>query len=103
MRSCASAVLSAAFSLSLGVLLVQPLPVRAVTSYANDFVDPTYVLAKDFSNVTAEAQATIVSWAQSLAREGPWSECTILHQAYRELTRCSRHEQVCHPSFWRQA
>ncbi|OJT05906.1 hypothetical protein TRAPUB_3256 [Trametes pubescens] len=74
MRSCASAVLSAAFSLSLGVLLVQPLPVRAVTSYANDFVDPTYVLAKDFSNVTAEAQATIVSWAQSLAREGPWSD-----------------------------
>lgn len=77
MRSCASAVLSAAFSLSLGVLLIQPLSVRAVTSYANDFVDPTYVLAKDFSNITTEAQATIISWATSLASEGPWSKCTL--------------------------
>ncbi|KAL1948381.1 hypothetical protein VTO73DRAFT_12456 [Trametes versicolor] len=73
MRSSASAGLSAAFSFTLGLLLVQPLSVRAVTSYANDFVDPTYVLAKDFSNITTEAQATIISWATSLASEGPWT------------------------------
>ncbi|KAI0827307.1 chondroitin AC/alginate lyase [Trametes gibbosa] len=73
MRSYSSTMLFAAFSVSLGVLLIQPLPVHSLTSYANDFVDPSLVLARNFSNVTIEAQATIYQWAQDLAREGPWT------------------------------
>ncbi|KAH9851065.1 chondroitin AC/alginate lyase [Lenzites betulinus] len=73
MRSYATTMLSAAFSVSLGMLLMQPLPVHSLTSYANDFVDPSLILARNFSNVTVEAQATIVQWAQSLASEGPWT------------------------------
>ncbi|KAI0634347.1 chondroitin AC/alginate lyase [Trametes polyzona] len=73
MRSLTSAVLSAALSASLGVLFTQPLPVRSLTSYANDFVDPSLILGRDFSNVTVEAQATIFEWANELAKEGPWT------------------------------
>ncbi|KAH9903346.1 chondroitin AC/alginate lyase [Cubamyces lactineus] len=67
------AVLSATFAASLGVLFTQPLPAHSFTSYANDFVDPTYILGKKFGNTTTEAQATIVQWAQDLAAQGPWS------------------------------
>ncbi|KAI0649839.1 chondroitin AC/alginate lyase [Trametes meyenii] len=76
MRSHASgtrAALKAVFSASLGVLFLRPLPVRSLTSYANDFVDPTTILARDFSNITAEAQTTIVQWAQDYAEKGPWT------------------------------
>ncbi|KAI0772940.1 chondroitin AC/alginate lyase [Trametes elegans] len=69
----ARAVLSAVFSASLGALFFQPLPVHSLTSYANDFVDPASVLSKNFSNVTVEAQATIIQWAKDLASQGPWT------------------------------
>ncbi|KAL7284680.1 chondroitin AC/alginate lyase [Trametes coccinea BRFM310] len=72
-RSALRAALSAVFSASVGVLFLQPLPVRSLTSYANDFVDPAYALSKNFSNTTIEAQATIVQWAQDLASQGPWT------------------------------
>lgn len=64
-----TAVLSAA-----SVLLSDLAPTHAitVTSYANDFIDPQYVLSKDFSNTTIEAQDTITSWARVLAAQGPW-------------------------------
>ncbi|KAI0363966.1 chondroitin AC/alginate lyase [Pilatotrama ljubarskyi] len=68
-RTALSAVLTA----SVGVLLSGPLPVHSLTSYANDFVDPAFVLAKNFGNTTTEAQATIVQWAQDLASKGPWT------------------------------
>ncbi|KDR76943.1 hypothetical protein GALMADRAFT_119999 [Galerina marginata CBS 339.88] len=45
----------------------------AQTAYANDFVDPDYILAKNFSAQTGRAQATVVSWAKELASSGPWS------------------------------
>ncbi len=48
--------------------------VYAVVSYANDFVDPNYIVLKQYPPNTSDAQATIVSWAQSLASEGPWCE-----------------------------
>ena len=73
-RSALRAALSAVFSASVGVLFLQPLPVRSLTSYANDFVDPAYALSKNFSNTTVEAQATIIQWAEDLASQGPWSE-----------------------------
>ena len=44
------------------------------TVYANDFVDPDYILAGNFDTHTGRAQQTIISWAQKLAVGGPWCE-----------------------------
>ncbi|KAF9473986.1 chondroitin AC/alginate lyase [Pholiota conissans] len=43
------------------------------TAYANDFVDPDYILAKNFGANTQAAQASIMAWAGSTAVGGPWS------------------------------
>lgn len=48
--------------------------------YANEFVSPEYLLAKNFSDNTRGSQATIVEWADLLASEGPW--CTSLSWLY---------------------
>ena len=42
-------------------------------AYANDFVNPNAILAKDFNTSTAASQQTIVAWADFLASQGPWS------------------------------
>ena len=44
--------------------------------YDNDFLDPAYVLGKDFNSSTAAAQQTIVQWADFLAAQGPWGKQT---------------------------
>lgn len=49
------------------------LAVRGQTSYDNDFVDPTYIIAGNFTNNTEAAQQTVVTWANELASQGPWS------------------------------
>ncbi|KAJ7130403.1 alginate lyase-domain-containing protein [Mycena epipterygia] len=43
------------------------------TNYANDFVDPNYIVGKNYPNTTGGAQASIVSWAEYLSSSGPWS------------------------------
>lgn len=60
------------FSTFVAALALAP-AVLGFTDYANDFVDPTYVLSKDFNTSTAAAQSTIVAWADGLAADGPWS------------------------------
>ena len=47
-------------------------PVLSLTSYANEFVDPNLILAKNLRNTTVEAQKTILEWADELAASGPW-------------------------------
>ncbi|KAF8237583.1 chondroitin AC/alginate lyase [Tricholoma matsutake] len=42
-------------------------------SYANVFVDPDFIVARQFANNTLAAQQTIVTWAQELAGQGPWT------------------------------
>ncbi|KAF9459037.1 chondroitin AC/alginate lyase [Collybia nuda] len=42
-------------------------------TYANVFIDPAYVLAKNFSANTATAQQSIMNTALELADQGPWS------------------------------
>ena len=59
-------------------ILFAIVPVLA-TSYAdfdNDFVDPSYILSKDFPKTTTEAQQSIVQWADWLGDQGPW--CSLL-------------------------
>ncbi|KAF8910568.1 alginate lyase-domain-containing protein [Gymnopilus junonius] len=48
-------------------------PVFGQTAYANDFVDPNYIVAGNFDTHTGRAQQTVISWAQRLAVGGPWS------------------------------
>lgn len=58
------------FSLLLAV--VAPVLATTYLDYDNDFVDPSYILGKDFASTTAEAQQSIVEWADFLAVQGPW-------------------------------
>lgn len=60
-------------TLVLSALAVAPVAL-CYTSYANDFVNPNYVLAKSFNTSTAAAQQSVVEWADFLASQGPWSE-----------------------------
>ncbi|KAG6840396.1 hypothetical protein C0991_006991 [Blastosporella zonata] len=59
-------------SILLPLLIVGDL-VQAYSSYANDFVDPNFVVAGKFGNNTLAAQATILQWAEDSATGGPWS------------------------------
>ncbi|KAF8064896.1 chondroitin AC/alginate lyase [Lyophyllum atratum] len=57
----------------LPLLILGSSGVQALTSYANDFVDPDFIVAGVFGKNTLAAQATILAWAQEAASEGPWS------------------------------
>lgn len=64
--------------ISLLAITIAPTVVMAqgvlYKDYDNDFVDPSYILAKNFDPSTAWAQETIVQWADYLAAQGPWCE-----------------------------
>jgi hypothetical protein len=47
------------------------------TSYDNDFIEPSYILGKNWNETTIVAQESIVQWADWLASQGPW--CTFFH------------------------
>ncbi|KAI0088278.1 chondroitin AC/alginate lyase [Irpex rosettiformis] len=49
---------------------------HALANYANVFVDPNYVIGKNYSNTTFDAQQTILRWANDSAQGGPWSVTT---------------------------
>ena len=48
--------------------------------YDNDFLDPSYVLSKNFYKSTAAAQQSIIEWADFLAEQGPWCKSSGLLQ-----------------------
>lgn len=58
-------------SLLASFALSQEIAPRVV--YANDFVDPDFILAGNFDAHTERAQASIISWAEGSASDGPWS------------------------------
>ncbi|GLB39576.1 putative alginate lyase [Lyophyllum shimeji] len=64
---------SALLSVFLPVIFLGRTEVHALTSYANDFVDPDFVVARIFGQYTVAAQASILAWAKSLSRQGPWT------------------------------
>jgi hypothetical protein len=64
-------------TLSLALLASTGL-VRAITSYANDFPDPDYIVNGNFGKNTQAAQNTIVNWAKDSAVGGPWSAFTVI-------------------------
>lgn len=59
----------------LVAFLAEGFLVKASTSYANDFVDPGYIISGNFPPTTGGAQETITQWALDFASQGPWSEC----------------------------
>jgi hypothetical protein len=40
--------------------------------YDNDFIEPSYILGKNWNATTVVAQESIVQWADWLAAQGPW-------------------------------
>ena len=58
---------------------VLPAAVHAFSSYDNEFVDPNYIISKNFANTTVIAQEEIVLWADYLMAQGPWSESPLYH------------------------
>ena len=72
---------SAQASFKMLLTLFHLLPLALFASYTNGqnviypsaFVDPDYVLAKQYGDHTLAAQKTIISWADLLAERGPWS------------------------------
>ena len=52
--------------------------VHSFINYANDFVNPDYILAGNFGNTTIPAQNTIKQWADDSATGGPWSMCSVM-------------------------
>ncbi|KAI0826105.1 alginate lyase-domain-containing protein [Irpex lacteus] len=66
--------MSALFNLLiLATVIASSTHTYAYVNYANDFVDPDYILAGNFSETTLPAQNTIRQWAEDSAAGGPWS------------------------------
>jgi len=49
------------------------------TSYDNDFIEPGYILGKDWNATTVVAQESIVQWADWLAIQGPWCKFVLCY------------------------
>ncbi|KAF7978766.1 hypothetical protein HWV62_44800 [Athelia sp. TMB] len=60
---------------------IVPVLATSYADYDNDFVDPSYILSKDFPKTTTEAQQSIVQWADWLGNQGPcsWPNCSNVH------------------------
>ena len=56
--------------------------VHSLTNYANDFVNPNYVLSKNFSTTTLPARDTIIQWANASIAGGPWSKSAQLPNVF---------------------
>jgi hypothetical protein len=61
------------FSFSLA-LIVAPNVVSALINYANEFIAPDFLLARNWTDITKYARDTIVQGAAEIAAEGPWSK-----------------------------
>lgn len=60
--------------LFLAATLLHSVPaVHSLTNYANDFINPSYVLSKNFTDTTLPARNTIIQWANDSIAGGPWS------------------------------
>jgi hypothetical protein len=48
------------------------------TAYDNVFVEPSYVLGKNWNKTTIVAQESIIQWAEYLGAQGPW--CKLMRR-----------------------
>ena len=54
----------------------------AFISYYNDFIEPSYILGRNWSRTTVVAQQSIIQWADWLAAQGPW--CTRISPHFQQ-------------------
>jgi hypothetical protein len=47
-------------------------PDEGFSPYDNDFIEPSYILGKNWNATTVVAQESIVQWADWLAAQAPW-------------------------------
>jgi hypothetical protein len=50
--------------------------------YDNDFIEPSYVLGKNWNATTVVAQESIVQWADWLAAQAPWCASIRFHFSF---------------------
>lgn len=50
--------------------------------YDTFFVDPNYIVNREYPNTTWEAQKSIARWAEDLVQYGPWSAYIIFIQLF---------------------
>jgi hypothetical protein len=62
-----------AVSLFLTLVIFAKTTFAIIDSYANEWVDPDYILSDDWKEVSGASAQTIVQGALDLAAEGPWS------------------------------
>ncbi|KAF8152909.1 chondroitin AC/alginate lyase [Crassisporium funariophilum] len=70
--------------------------VSSQTAYANDFVDPDYILSKKFGDHTFQARQSILVWADSLAAKGPWS---VMNKAVNPPSG-DKHDYMSWAPYW---
>ena len=54
-------------------------PDEGFSPYNNDFIEPSYVLGKNWNATTIVAQESIVQWADWLASQAPWCPFIRFH------------------------
>ena len=87
----------------LAVTVLNTVPVvRSLTDYANDFLNPTDILTKNYTH-THLAQQTILQWASDSAAGGPWSmSCDPSVHAVNLMSQPlnSRYQEAISTSLW---
>ena len=60
------------------LILPGALALNSIASYSNLWIDPDYIIARNFPIRTGAAQNTIQQWATILAAQGPWCASLVL-------------------------
>ncbi|KXN81032.1 hypothetical protein AN958_06278 [Leucoagaricus sp. SymC.cos] len=94
----ASTLSTRLWNLSGALALLALAGVRAApASYANDFVNPDYIVnLGNFGNQTLAAQATILDWARQSAVGSPWS---VMNKTYAPPTG-DKHDYLSWSPYW---
>ncbi|KAL4242367.1 dermatan-sulfate isomerase family protein [Abortiporus biennis] len=65
--------------------------------YDNDFIDPQYILSKNWSTSTLQAQQTIIEWANEVSNMGPW---TVMNKSVTPSSGDKHHYMSWAPYWW---
>ncbi|TDL23095.1 chondroitin AC/alginate lyase [Rickenella mellea] len=87
-----------ALSIAVLVLLHQILSAQAdFISYANQFVDPAFILSDSWKATTTWAQSSILDDAQFVAAQGPWA---VTNKTYLPPSNNTHDYASLRPYFW---
>ncbi|KAI0782105.1 chondroitin AC/alginate lyase [Abortiporus biennis] len=70
--------------------------VHSFYSYDNDFIDPQYILSKNWSTSTLQAQQTIIEWANEVSNMGPW---TVMNKSVTPPSG-DKHDYMSWAPYW---